>query len=95
MPLKFTHTLLDAALSGKLKGASFRRDPMFGFEVPTSMEGMPQHILDPRRTWSDRLEFDNQAKQLVGMFVDNFRRFEGAVDADVRDAGPAIPAAAE
>ena len=95
MPLKFTRALLDAALSGKLKDASFRRDPMFGFEVPTAMEGLPPHILDPRRTWSDKLAFDQQARQLVGMFVENFRSFESAVDAGVRSAGPLLPAAAE
>ena len=95
MPLKFTRALLDAALSGKLKEATFRRDPMFGFEVPTSVEGVPPHILDPRRTWSDKLAFDQQAGTLVRMFAENFRRFESAVDAEVRAAGPAMRAAAE
>jgi phosphoenolpyruvate carboxykinase (ATP) len=95
MPLKFTRALLDAALSGKLKGETFRRDPLFGFEVPMSVEGVPPHLLDPRRTWSDKLGFDTQARTLIGMFAENFRRFESTVDADVRAAGPALQAAAE
>jgi phosphoenolpyruvate carboxykinase (ATP) len=95
MPLKFTRALLDAALSGRLKEVTFRRDPLFGFEVPTAVEGLPPHILDPRRTWSDKLGFDQQARTLVGMFAENFRRFESAVDAEVRTAGPAMQAAAE
>ncbi len=95
MPLKFTRALLDAALSGRLKDVTFRRDPLFGFNVPTAVEGVPPHLLDPRRTWSDKLAFDTQARKLIGMFAENFRRFETAVDAEVRAAGPALQAAAE
>ena len=95
MPLKFTRALLDGALSGRLRDASFRRDPLFGFEVPTSVEGVPPHLLDPRRTWSDKLGYDSQARKLVAMFAENFRRFEAAVDAEVRAAGPSIQIAAE
>jgi phosphoenolpyruvate carboxykinase (ATP) len=95
MPLKFTRALLDAALSGALHGASFRRDPMFGFEAPTDVPGVPPHLLDPRRTWSDKLAYDQQARRLVVMFAENFRRFETAVDAEVRAAGPALMTAAE
>jgi phosphoenolpyruvate carboxykinase (ATP) len=95
MPLKFTRALLDAALSGALKDASFRRDPLFGFEVPTSVEGVPPHLLDPRRTWSDKLAYDQSARLLVGMFAENFRRFEDAVEADILAAGPMLHAAAE
>jgi phosphoenolpyruvate carboxykinase (ATP) len=95
MPLKFTRALLDAALSGKLREAAFRRDPLFGFDVPTSVEGVPPHLLDPRRTWSDKLAYDQSARKLVAMFAENFRRFEDAVEADVLAAGPVLQAAAE
>jgi phosphoenolpyruvate carboxykinase (ATP) len=95
VPLKFTRALLNAALSGKLKDASFRRDPLFGFEVPLDVEGVPPHLLDPRRTWRDKLGYDAQARQLVGMFAENFREFESDVDSDVRSAGPIRQVAAE
>jgi phosphoenolpyruvate carboxykinase (ATP) len=95
MPLKFTRALLNAALAGKLGDATFRRDPLFGFEVPLDVEGVPPHLLDPRRTWSDKLAYDTQARQLVAMFAENFRKFEDEVDAEVRGAGPVIQAAAE
>jgi phosphoenolpyruvate carboxykinase (ATP) len=95
VPLKFTRALLNAALSGKLKNAGFRRDPLFGFEVPLDVEGVPPHLLDPRRTWQDKLGYDAQARQLVGMFAENFREFESDVDSDVRSAGPIRQVAAE
>ena len=95
MPLKFTRALLNAALSGKLKNVTFRRDPLFGFDVPTDVEGVPPHLLDPRRTWSDKMGYDAQAGQLVAMFAENFRGFEAVVDAEVRGAGPVMQIAAE
>jgi phosphoenolpyruvate carboxykinase (ATP) len=95
MPLQFTRALLNAALSGKLKYASFRRDQIFGLDVPLDVEGVPPHLLDPRRTWQDKLAYDTQAKQLVGMFAENFKRFESDVDPEVRSAGPIRQVAAE
>ncbi|MGF1619463.1 MAG: phosphoenolpyruvate carboxykinase [Rhodomicrobiaceae bacterium] len=95
MPLKFTRSLLNAVLSGKLKNTTVRRDPLFGFEVPLDVEGVPPHLLDPRRTWQDKLGYDAQARQLVAMFAENFRQFENDVDAEVRNAGPVRQAAAE
>jgi phosphoenolpyruvate carboxykinase (ATP) len=95
MPLKFTRSLLNAVLTGKLKNTTVRRDPLFGFEVPLDVEGVPPHLLDPRRTWQDKLGYDTQARQLVAMFAENFRQFENDVDAEVRNAGPVRQAAAE
>jgi phosphoenolpyruvate carboxykinase (ATP) len=92
MPLQFTRALLNAVLSGELHNASFRRDSVFGFDVPLDVRGIPPHLLDPRRTWENRLEFDTQAQQLVAMFAENFRTFEADVDADVLRAGPALAA---
>jgi phosphoenolpyruvate carboxykinase (ATP) len=95
MPLKFTRSLLNAVLSGKLRNTTVRRDPLFGFEVPLDVEGVPPHLLDPRRTWQDKLGYDTQARQLVAMFAENFRQFENDVDPEVRSAGPVRQAAAE
>ncbi len=47
--------------------------------------GVDPAILDPRSTWADKAAYDRQAKKLVGMFIDNFAKFEDHVDA--RGAG--------
>jgi phosphoenolpyruvate carboxykinase (ATP) len=95
MPIKATRALLNAALSGELKGQPMRLDPAFGFEVPTALEGVDAKILDPRETWADKAAYDVQARALVKMFQDNFAKFEQHVDADVKAAAPAFRAAAE
>ncbi|MCK5934011.1 MAG: phosphoenolpyruvate carboxykinase [Fulvimarina manganoxydans] len=97
MPIKVTRRLLAAALDGSLNHAEFRTDANFGFAVPVSVEGVENEILDPRSTWADKAAYDSQARKLVGMFQDNFHRFEGTVDEDVMAASPGLqlPQAAE
>jgi phosphoenolpyruvate carboxykinase (ATP) len=95
MPIKATRALLDAALSGALKSQPMRTDPVFGFQVPTSLPGVDPAILNPRDTWSDKAAYDTQARALVEMFNKNFEKFTIHVDADVMAAAPALRHAAE
>jgi phosphoenolpyruvate carboxykinase (ATP) len=88
MPIKVTRALLNAALDGSLKNAAFRTDPFFGFQVPVSVPGVDDAILNPRETWFDAAAYDAQAARLVQMFIDNFAQFEGDVDESVRQAAP-------
>jgi phosphoenolpyruvate carboxykinase (ATP) len=95
MPIKATRALLSAALDGSLKRTEFRTDPNFGFDVPISVPGVDPRILDPRETWSDKAAYDRQAKRIVGMFIDNFGKFEAHVDPQVVGAAPVYREAAE
>ena len=84
MPIKATRSLLTAALDGSLATAEFRKDPNFGFEVPISINGVPDLLLDPRRTWDDGEAYDRQATKLVSMFAENFTQYVDAIDDDVK-----------
>ena len=95
MPIKATRALLDAALSGQLKDQAMRVDPLFGFQVPTALEGVDPKILNPRETWPDKAAYDAQARALVDMFAKNFAKFEPHVDADVKASAPVLRQAAE
>ena len=95
MPIRVTRRLLRAALDGSLSKEHFRTDPYFGLAVPTSVPGVEPHILDPVKTWHSKAEFVETAKKLVGMFRENFVKFEPHVDEKVRDAAPMLRIAAE
>ena len=84
MPIKATRALLAAALNGSLTAGEFRRDPNFGFDVPVRCEGVPEELLDPRRTWADKDAYDAQAAKLVNMFADNFEKYVDHIDEDVK-----------
>lgn len=95
MPIKATRTLLTAALNGSLNNADFHTDPYFGFSVPNAVPGVEPHLLYPSKTWQDKAEFDRTARDLVRMFQENFVKFESHVDADIKQAAPAVRLAAE
>jgi len=95
MPIKATRALLGAALDGSMANTEFRTDPNFGFAVPVAVDGVDASILDPRATWADKKAYDGQARRLVGMFIDNFEKFERHVDAAVMGAAPRVQEAAE
>ena len=86
MPIKATRALLTAALNGTLAKAEFRRDPNFGFDVPVSVAGVDDALLDPRQTWADGEAYDAQSRKLVGMFARNFDQYVPHIDADVKAA---------
>lgn len=86
MPIAATRALLAAALDGSLNDVQFRKDPNFGFEVPVSVPGVSDVLLDPRQTWADAAAYDAQAKKLVQMFCDNFAQYLDAIDDEIRAA---------
>ena len=95
MPIKATRALLNAALDGSLANVEMRIDPHFKFRVPVSVPGVDTKILNPRDTWADKAAYDAQAAKLVGMFRDNFKKFEAYVGPDVLQAAPGLAQAAE
>ncbi len=86
MPIKATRALLTAALDGSLRNVDFRRDPNFGFDVPVSVPGVADVLLDPRRTWQDSAAYDRQAAKLVSMFAENFAQYVPFIDDEVKQA---------
>jgi phosphoenolpyruvate carboxykinase (ATP) len=87
--LRNTRAIIDAIHGGALTRATTRRDPVFGFDVLTECPGVPDEILIPRNTWSDKAAYDATAAKLAGLFRENFKTYEAGVSAEVRAAGPA------
>jgi phosphoenolpyruvate carboxykinase (ATP) len=87
--------LLNAALDGSLANAEMRIDPHFKFRVPVVVTGVDGKILNPRDTWADKSAYDAQAGKLVGMFRENFKKFEVYVGQDVVRAAPQLAQVAE
>lgn len=86
MPIRATRALLAAALEGSLTDVEFRKDQNFGFDVPVSVSGVADILLDPRRTWDNPAAYDAQAAKLVAMFADNFAQYVTYIDDDVKAA---------
>ena len=91
--IKWTRTLLNAALDGTLDKLPTARFDRFGFDIPTHCPGVPCEILNPRQTWRDKEAYDLQADKLVDMYISNFEVFEPGCSDAVLAAAPKRAAA--
>jgi len=83
-----TRALLNAALSGKLAKVQYMKDPVFGFDVPTSCEGVPSDILDPASTWPSRDDYFKKYDALAARFIENFKLMMAECPEHILEAGP-------
>ncbi len=73
--IKDTRGIIDAILDGSILKAETKKIPYFDFEVPTSLPGVDSKILDPRDTYADAKMWEEKARELAVLFVDNFHKF--------------------
>ena len=83
-----TRNLLNAALDGKLEKVKFRKDKLFGFEVPLSCPDVPENILDPSNSWGDKKDYWKKYDSLAARFNQNFKLFANKCSQPVIEAGP-------
>jgi phosphoenolpyruvate carboxykinase (ATP) len=83
-----TRAILSAALSGKLDDVDYREDPVFGFEVPMTCEGVPDDVLDPASSWPSEEQYFDKYRQLATRFRENFKKFQDESGEEVLEAGP-------
>ena len=74
--LKYTRAMVTAALNGDLDDVEYREDEIFKVGVPTSCPNVPAEILNPKNTWENKEEYDEQAWELVAMFEKNYEKLE-------------------
>ncbi len=85
--IRDTRGIIDAILNHSIDSAPTKTIPYFNFVVPTELEGVDSHILDPRDTYADPAQWEEKAKDLAGRFIKNFAKYEG------NEAGKALVAA--
>ena len=85
--IRDTRGIIDAILDHSIDAAPTKTIPYFNFVVPTKLEGVDTHILDPRDTYADAKQWDEKAKDLAARFIKNFVKYED------NEAGKALVAA--
>lgn len=73
--IKDTRRIIDAILDGSMDEAPTKMIPYFNLEVPTELHNVDPGILDPRDTYADAVEWDEKARKLSRLFIDNFEQF--------------------
>ena len=90
MKLSYTRAMITAALEGKLNNVDFHEHEVFGVATPLTCPDVPSELLDPRNTWTDKKAYDEKAKYLAGLFINNFEKYAAGVSAEVLAAAPKI-----
>ncbi len=91
MPLKENRLTVDAILEGGLDKAQFENLPVFNLQIPKAVPGVDPRILNPRNLWADKNAYDQAARKLAGMFIENFKIFTDTIEGKALvEAGPQI-----
>lgn len=75
IPLKENRLALDIIFSGELEKAEYEDLPILNLSVPKSASKVDNSILHPRNAWDDKEDYDQTARKLAGMFIENFKTF--------------------
>ena len=86
--IKHTRNLLNAALEGKLTDVKYRKDKLFGFDVPLTCPGVPEDVLDPATAWANKDEYWKKYDALAARYLENFKQFADECPPEVLKAGP-------
>jgi phosphoenolpyruvate carboxykinase (ATP) len=89
-PLKYTRAIVDAIHDGSLAQAEFENFPIFNLAIPKAVNGVPSEILHPAKVWPSKEAFQTEVEKLGGMFQKAFAKYEDAIGAEVKNAGPIL-----
>ncbi|GGE77921.1 phosphoenolpyruvate carboxykinase (ATP) [Priestia taiwanensis] len=90
MKLEYTRAMIHAALAGELKNVETVKDPIFGLEIPTRIAGVPDEVLVPKNTWTDKEAYEVKANELARKFKENIKRFPNVTVEIIEQGGPIL-----
>jgi phosphoenolpyruvate carboxykinase (ATP) len=88
MKLKFTRSMITAALKGELDAVEYVNHSVFGIAIPQTCPNVPSEILNPRNTWENPEQYDLKATELAAKFKANFAKFEEFANAEIMTGAP-------
>mgnify|MGYP001233788782 FL=1 len=88
--LPLTRAMIDAVLSGSLDDVDTHTHPIFNIEIPNLVEGVPDEVLNPEKSWTDFDAYKIEANGLAEKFIKNFAQYEDSVSEKVTLSGPKI-----
>jgi phosphoenolpyruvate carboxykinase (ATP) len=89
--LPYSRAMIQMALEKNISTNDFRTEPVFGLNIPVSIQGVPEEILEPVKTWQDKEGFYKTAAELIRKMHQRMERFSADLDAGILNAGPPNP----
>jgi phosphoenolpyruvate carboxykinase (ATP) len=75
-------------LNDKLEKVEYRKDKLFGFNVPLTCPDVPGEVFEPSNAWGDKEEYWKKYDALAARYIENFKLFAKGVPDEVIKAGP-------
>jgi len=74
--IHYTRAIIRNILNGTLKKADYRRDNIFGLDIPSTCPDVPMSVLNPAEGWSDTTRYNAEAGKLASSFEKVYLEFE-------------------
>ncbi len=87
-PIPVTRAVISAITKGQLESCETEHLDMLNLSIPTVIEGVDKSYLNPRSNWDNVKEYDEQAKKLAELFIENIVSF--APSQNIIAAGPKV-----
>ena len=89
--IRETRHMIYDILDGTIEKAPTRMIPYFNLEIPATLPGVDDSILDPRDTYRDASLWEQKAKDLARLFIENFEQFTDTAEGkSLVQAGPQL-----
>ena len=88
-PIPVTRKIVRSVQSGLMANAAMEKDPIFGLQIPTNVDGLDSSVLFPNKSWSSQEAYEDKAKKLASSFHKQMEKF-GDFYTNVKEAGPTI-----
>jgi phosphoenolpyruvate carboxykinase (ATP) len=85
-PIPVTRAVVAAAQSGELLDVEMEHLDVLNLNVPVSIPGVDQQYVNPRKSWKNVEDYDQQAEKLAALFKSNAKKMN--ISDKVLSAGP-------
>lgn len=86
--IRHTRNMLNAALEGQLENTEYRKDKLFGFDVPLTCPNVPEDVFVPENAWGNKNEYWQKYDALVARYIENFKLYAAGCPDEVIAVGP-------
>jgi phosphoenolpyruvate carboxykinase (ATP) len=74
--LKYTRSIIDAIHDGSLIKEEFSNFEIFNLKIPKNTNHLPNFILNPKESWNNKSDYDNNRIKLAKLFIENFKNIQ-------------------
>jgi len=86
--IRHTRNMLNVALDGLLDKVKYRKDKLFGFDVPLTCPNVPDDVFEPSNAWGNKDEYWKKFDDLAARYIENFKLYKDDVPSEILKSQP-------